>query len=885
MSGLRFRILGPLEIEGAAGPGVSYTPGAAKVRGVLGALLVNANGTVSVDSLIDELWQDDPPRTATTTLQVYVSQLRKIFRRAAPENGAPVLLTQPRGYRIRIDADQLDLTTFEGLYQRGREALEAGDHAAAAELQGRALALWRGPLLGDTPHGPLLDAASVRLLEARTAALEQRILADLQLGRHRDLIPELRSLVEEFPLREELHGQLMLALYRAGRQAEALRAYGALRRTLVNELAIEPGAPVQLLHQRILAGDRQLATPEPIGSPALALGSAAEPPVVHGLPPADPAFTGREDELAEIDRLLRAAPPGAFVALAGQPGVGKTALAVAAAHHSADAFPHGQLFLDLRPEPGRRLEPAAAISALLRRAGAPVPAGGDPADLHEALQQLLAGRRLLLVLDNVSSEAQLRPLLPTSAGSSAIVTGRRLPAGLDGVRPLVLDVLGPRAALAVFEAAAGPARAAEHPAAVAELLELCGGLPLAIRVGTAQLNARPHWSAESLAGRLRDRRSRLSELRIGGLDVRERLLSAYQDAGRTEQRTFRLLALLPDHFEPWAVSAVLGLDPHDRRTPVGTARLLDALADDHLLTADHDGPQPGRYRLPELLRLLAAERLAEEEGEDTVRAATRRLCDAYVRVAEEADAVLNPRQAGVRMARDNGGDAPSEWFARELGPLTQVVRQAYLAGLWEQTVRLTTALTGHLESHARWRAWEQTHTLALDAARQLGDRSGEARLLGSLGDLAWQHRRTAEARDRYEAARRVAEDCGDQVARSRALVGLADLWLDGGEVPEAAALLTAALAALPPGRPRERYHVLRAMALTALLAEGPTAARSRFTECLEIAQTLRDRRLEAHARRALRRLHDPDDDPAGCLEIRPGVWRLRSPAPLTPALV
>ncbi|MFJ9522984.1 BTAD domain-containing putative transcriptional regulator [Kitasatospora sp. NPDC101801] len=874
-----------MEIEGAAGPGVSYTPGAAKVRGVLGALLVNANGTVSVDSLIDELWQDDPPRTATTTLQVYVSQLRKIFRRAAPEDGAAVLLTQPRGYRIRIDADQLDLTTFEGLYQRGREALESGDHAAAAQLQGRALALWRGPLLGDTPHGPLLDAAAVRLVEARNAALEQRILADLQLGRHRDLIPELRSLVEEFPLREELHGQLMLALYRAGRQAEALRAYSALRRTLVNELAIEPGAPVQLLHQRILAGDQRLAVPAPTGPPAAVRGPATEPPVVLGLPPADPAFTGRGDELAEIDRLLRAAPPGAFVALAGQPGVGKTALAVAAAHHSADAFPHGQLFLDLRPEPGRRLEPAAAISALLRRAGAPVPVGADPADLQEALQQLLAGRRLLLVLDNVSSEAQLRPLLPTSAGSSAIVTGRRLPAGLDGVHPLVLDVLDPSAALAVFEAAAGPARAAEHPAAVAELLELCGGLPLAIRVGTAQLNARPHWSAESLATRLRDRRSRLSELRIGGLDVRERLLSAYQDTGRNERRTFRLLSLLPAHFEPWAVSAVLGLDPHDRRTPVGTARLLDALADDHLLAADHEGPRPGRYRLPELLRLLAAERLAEEEGEDTVRAATRRLCDAYVRVTEEADAVLNPRQPGVRMVRTPGSDAPSDWFARELGPLTQVVRQAYLAGLWEQTVRLATALTGHLESHARWRAWERTHTLALDAARQLGDRSGEARLLGSLGDLAWQHRRTAEARDRYEGARRVAEAAGDQVARSRALVGLADLWLDGGEVAEATALLTAALDGLPAGLPRERYHVLRAMALAALLADGPSAARSRFTECLEIAQSLRDRRLEAHARRALRRLHDPDDDPGGCLEIRPGVWRLRSPAPLTPALV
>ncbi|WP_407987782.1 AfsR/SARP family transcriptional regulator [Kitasatospora sp. CMC57] len=884
MSGLRFRILGPLEIEGAAGPGVSYTPGAAKVRGVLGALLVNANGTVSVDSLIDELWQDDPPRTATTTLQVYVSQLRKIFRRAAPENGTPVLLTQPRGYRIRIDADQLDLTTFEGLYQRGREALEAGDHASAAELQGRALALWRGPLLGDTPHGPLLDAASARLLEARTAALEQRILADLQLGRHRDLIPELRSLVEEFPLREELHGQLMLALYRAGRQAEALRAYGALRRTLVNELGIEPGAQVQLLHQRILAGDRQLASPEPTG-PALRLPRPTEPAVVHGLPPADPAFTGREDELAEVDRLLRSAPPGAFVALAGQPGVGKTALAVAAAHRSADAFPHGQLFLDLRPEPGRRLEPAAAISALLRRAGAPVPAGGDPDDLAEALQQLLAGRRLLLVLDNVSSEAQLRPLLPTSAGSGAIVTGRRLPAGLEGVRPLVLDVLDPRAALAVFEAAAGPVRAAENPAAVAELLELCSGLPLAIRVGTAQLNARPHWSAESLADRLRDRRSRLSELRIGGLDVRERLLAAYQEADPGERRTFRLLALLPDHFEPWAVSAVLGLDPHDRRTPVGTARLLDALADDHLVSADHDGSRPGRYRLPELLRLLAAERLAEEEGEDTVRAATRRLCDAYVRVAEEADAELFPRQVGGRITRTSGGDAPSDWFARELGPLSQVVRQAYLAGLWEQTVRLTTALTGHLESHARWRAWEQTHTLALDAARQLGDRSGEARLLGSLGDLAWQHRRTAEARDHYEAARRVAEDCGDQLARCRALVGLADLWLDADEVAEAVTLLAAALAALPPGLPRERYHVLRALALTALLAEGATPAHSRFTECLEIAQTLRDRRLEAHARRALRRLHDPDGDPADCLEIRPGVWRLRSPAPLSPALV
>lgn len=867
---MRFRILGPMEIEGSAGPGVLHTPQAAKLRVVLGTLLVRANQVVSVESLVTELWREEPPRTATATLHVYVSQLRKLLDAVDPARGRELLHTQPPGYRLSLTPDLLDLTAFEELYRLGREAMADGRYRRAADLQRRAIALWRGPLLSDTPHGPLLEGAAAQLAEAGGAALDQRIRADLELGRHHELIAELRSLAAEHPLREELHGHLMLALYRAGRQAEALQAFAELRKMLVAELAIEPGPPLQRLHRRILAGDPGLLrTAAETGSAetvredadgTASLGIAAG----TALPAADPVFTGRGAALAQVEELLRNAPAGSFVAVAGQPGVGKTAFALEVAHRSGPYFPDGRLFLDLQPEPGRPLPATKAISTLLRRRGVRLAHGAGAGELHDAWQEQLTDRQLLLVLDNADSEAQLRPLLPTTAGSSAIVTARRLPAGLGGIRPVLLDALDPEEARLLFTAAVGPEREAAEPAAVRELLELCGGLPLAVRVAAAQLTARPHWSVASLVDRLRDERFRLGELRIGELDTRAPLLRAYQDARPELRRAFRLLGLLPaGPFGRAAAGAVLGL------SPAGTTRLLDGLVDDRLLVA---GDRAG-CQLPELLRVLAVERLAEEESPQDIGDAIERLCAEYARAAGQVAAVLTH-------ARPSGDEPhePAAWFTRERDALVRAVRQAHGAGRWTAAVRLVAALDGHLETHAAWGAWAETHALALDAARRCGDRAAEARTLRSLGDLAWQQRRLEEAEEHYGLARRIAEETGHRTELSRALVGLAELRMDAGDGAAADALLTAALAADPgPGDPRARFDVLRALGFHALSAGDHARAHTRFTACLDLARTLHDRRLESFARRALRTARS---GPGHRLEVRPGVWRLHERRPL-----
>ncbi|MCC9311467.1 AfsR/SARP family transcriptional regulator [Kitasatospora sp. RB6PN24] len=856
-----------MEIEGGAGPGVSHTPKAAKLRALLGTLLVRANQVVSVESLVTELWQDEPPRTATSTLHVYVSQLRKLLATVDPARGRELLRTQPPGYRLALAPDLLDLSVFEGLHRLGREALADGRYHDAADLQSRAVALLRGPLLSDTPHGPLLEGAAAQLAEAGAAALDQRIRADLQLGRHHELIAELRSLATQHPLREELHGHLMLALYRAGRQAEALQAFAALRKLLVAELAVEPGPPLQRLHRRILAGDPGLLLPATgQGGSAAArngAGGTASPgaPAGAALPPADPVFTGRDTALARVEELLRQAPAGSFVAVTGQPGVGKTAFALEAAHRSGPAFPDGRLFLDLQPEPGHPLPATKAISTLLRRRGVRLAHGAGAGELRDAWQQQLMGRQLLLVLDNADSEAQLRPLLPTTAGSSAIVTTRRLPAGFGGIRPVLLDALDPEEARLLFAAAAGPERAAAEPAAVRELLELCGRLPLAIRVVAAQLTARPHWSAASLVDRLRDERFRLGDLHIGELDARTPLLRAYRDARPELRRAFRLLGLLPaGPFGRAAAGAVLGLPPAE------TARLLDGLIEDRLLVdADRAG-----HQVPELLRVLAVERLDEEESPQDIGDAIERLCEEYARTAEQVSAVLT----GARP----GGEEPPEpagWFTRERDALVGAVRQAHRAGRLTAAVRLVAALDGHLETHAAWDAWAETHALALDAARRCGDRGAEVRTLRSLGDLAWQQRRLEEAEEHYGLARRIAEETGQRAELSRALVGLAELRMDTGDGAAVEALLTAALAAAPdPAAPRARFDVLRALGFHALAAGDRTRAGTRFTACLDLARTLRDRRLESFARRALRTARS---GPGHRLEVRPGVWRLPGP--------
>ncbi|PZT75441.1 AfsR/SARP family transcriptional regulator [Streptomyces sp. AC1-42W] len=805
MGEVRFGILGPLEVSGGA-------PAAAKLRGVLGTLLVRANEVVSVDSLIDELWPESPPRTAATTLQVYVSHLRKALGTADPHHGRAMLVTRRPGYLARVTPDELDSTAFLALSRRGHRALREGDFAAAADFQRRALALWRGPLLSDIPHGPLLEGAAVRMDEARTTALDERVRAELHLGMHRELVPELHELAAEYPLREEFHTHLMVALYRCGRQAEALRVFTLLRQTLVDELGIEPGPESRRLQRLILAGDRELARPAPDARTTRGADRA--------LPRPDPSFAGRTGELATLDRLLRAAASGGggeVIAVTGMPGVGKTALAVEAAHRAADAYPGGPRLLDVR-----------AAGRL------PCPAPGT-----------------LLVVDGVAAEADVQPLLPL--GCTLLLTARRVPAGLPGLRTVLLGPWRPeetRGLARLFGAhdADGDHREDALRAQEAEeIAALCGRLPLAVRAAAAQLAARPHWTPATLLTRLRAEEGRLDALRCGDLDVRARLRAAYEDCDDERRRHFRLLSLLPPGpFDAERAAAALG---------TGTARALaalDTLADDRLVEADRDA-----WRLPELLRLLAAERLADEEDPQTVRAAVRRVCLAYAQDAADPRRTAGPDPA-----------APA-----------RLARTAYDAGLWELTVRLTDGLARCARPDAV--AEEASYALALDAARRCADRPAEARMLRRLAELAWRYRRFARARTLLGRALERARGCGDAEETGQALVGLAELLLDGGATDEAAQLLGPVLDA--PAATRARFDAARVRALVALAQEGPEAARNWFGTCLTLADALDEPALRMYARRSLRALDTGAGAGFAAVEVRPGLWRIHQGGPFAGA--
>ncbi|MEV5205172.1 BTAD domain-containing putative transcriptional regulator [Streptomyces sp. NPDC053720] len=889
---MRFRILGPLEVRAPRGTAGDLTPRAAKIRVVLATLLVRANEIVSVDSLIDELWGENPPRTATTTLQVYVSQLRKLLHEADAEFGRDALVTRPPGYELRIDPAQLDLTVFEELHGRSRELMEQQNHRTASDLQRQALGLWRGPLLSDTPHGPLLDATAVRLAEVRTAALEQCIRAELHLGRHRELIGELQSVVAELPLREEFHAHLMVALYRSGRQADALQVFGRLRRGLVDELAIEPGRSLQALHQRILVGDPALLTPAvraghtmasgpAAGSgrttgpgpaqeagPAVAPGSAAPRPhvpsggsTVARLPSPDELFTGREEELASLRDVL-GAPGGRLVIVTGAAGVGKTALALAVAHRTGDLF-DVPVFVRLRPDGHGPLDAVGVLAGVLRQFGV---RGALPERLDELRgipAELTDGRRVLLVLDGVVDAEQVRPVLSALPDCTVLVTCRRVPEGLAG-RVVCLDVPGVREARRLFVTAAGQSADAAESAECAGVVEACGRLPLALRAAAEALTGRSRLPLGGLAARLRDERTRLAELEAASPGFRARLCDALDGVGAAELRAFRLFGLLPaGPFAPDAAAAVLDTDVATARATTG------ALARARLLCAElPSAGRPERHHVPELLRLLARERLDAEEGPEVVRAALARLCAVFAKAVEEAGPSGPAAVDGVH---------PLEWFRLRLPALMAVARQAHAARLWAECLRLVDRMTGFLEVLGAWEERDACQGLALEAAQQLGDLAAQARLLRSLGDLAWQRRRPDTAGELYERALMAADVAGAEIERCRALTGLAGLRLDAGATDAAAALVPPALDSAPQD-PRTGFEAHRVLGLLALESGERDAAQGHFATCLTYATSLADARLESYARRRLGEFRSGGTAHPGWSEVQPGVWRLRTAA-------
>ncbi|MFI0241452.1 BTAD domain-containing putative transcriptional regulator [Streptomyces sp. NPDC016845] len=879
---MRFHLLGPLQVE-------PQTPSAAKLRTALATLLVGANTVVSTDSLVDELWGAAPPRTVTTTLQVYISQLRKLLGAGADDgSGRAFIETRPPGYVFHADPADLDLHAFEDQRARGEAAYSHGQFAAAGKALHAALGLWRGPALTGVVQGQRLEAAASHLQLLRMETLEQRIAVDGWLGRHRRLTGELTGLVGEYPLRETLHAHLIVALYRSNRQSEALAVYERIRRALAEEMGVDPGHALRELHQRVLRSEPIAHFDECLDGRAVVEVRSVPAPVVR-LPRPTPQLTGRAGQLDAAVAELRGddgADPVHVLGITGAAGVGKTAFAVELARRTADRHPDGQVFVSLRGADGEPLSARAVLLRLLRllRTGPECPSP-DPAagidELSDLLQVTVAGRLLLLVLDDASRAAQIEPVTSAATASTVVVTSRRPVTGLDGTRAFPLPPLTEDAAVELLRARAGVPVEVDSATHIARL---CGCSPLALRSAATALARRPRWSGAVLRTRLADERARLDVLGLGDQDVRGRLLTGYRELDGVERHAFRMLALAPrPDFAPWCAAALLDT------TPDRAEWALEGLVRAGLLTTRPSGGGQMRYASDELSRALAAELLAQRDPQES-RRATDRLCSGYRALARYADGLLSPgalesggTEAGERgrpgrlVPRQAVGASPLRWFSEERAGIAETLRRAHDAGLWRSTWTLAEPFLRYLEAGGEWEEWDGLARLALTAARRAGDPSAEASILCSQGALAWQRRQFVLAGTHYEAARCRALDASAPRAEARALVGMADVALGlNGSVKAQRIYARAALLCRGEGDLRGLVDAERGLAFAALRCGDLAVALQNLAECERAAGELGDRRWHAYARRTAAAL-GPGRAPGDPLELRPGVWEITEP--------
>lgn len=743
MGGLRYQVLGPLAVDR---DGVEVPLGGPRRRTLAALLLLDAGRPVPTDLLVRALWADDPPDTATAQVHNQVWRLRRAL-------GA-VVRTEPGGYRLDAGPGELDAQTFTGLVTAGREHA-AADPARAADLLGRALACWRGPAAVPELAAAEVRARAAELGELRTVVAEERADALIRLGRHRELLAELRQLVDAEPLRESSRALLMVALHRDGRRAEALAAYREGHSRLAAELGLDPAPALVRLHERILTGDPTLD--DPADGPA--------PPAPAAQLPAAPAdFVGRRAEVAAVLAGLATGPAGSagappLVVLSGAAGVGKTALALHAAARLRERAPDGQLYVRLGggAEP---LDPADVLARFLRALGEDprtMPAGTEErAALFRARTDR---RRLLVLLDDAAGEAQVRPLLPAGAGCRVLVTSRQRLAALDGVRHVEVGLFGAAEGVELVRRIIGPGRADAEPLEVARLVERCGGLPLAVRVAGARLVARPHWPVARLAELLADERHRLDELATGDLAVRPSLALSHRALDPTAGAGLRLLGTLdvPD-FAGWVMAPLLEL-------PLPAAEeVVERLVEARLLEAGPAGPGGVRYRFHDLVRSYARElATAEPDGAAEAAAARRRAYEGWLALADVATAGL---AAGFQ--RIDPGDSrrwavgpdlrrqlvpdPLAWCEAERVALVAVVGQAAADGCAGLARDLACTLARFLELREHLDEWRAVTVAALAAVRAAGDPVGEAHLLRSLGELHLDRDRYAEAVDCFDRA-------------------------------------------------------------------------------------------------------------------------------------
>lgn len=747
---IEFRVLGPLEVRA---DGTAVVIGAAKQRALLASLLLRANAVVTFNRLVTDVWGDRPPRHPRAALHTYVMRLRKSLDAAAPIKAAE------DGYLAVVDPDRLDLIRFRALVRRAEQARAAADTESESELLHEAVALWSGTCLADIQSDSLRNLAA-RLDEQRLVVLERRIDVDLELGRAEDVVSELTALTAQHPIREHLWKQLMLALFRCGRSAEALTAYQLATDRLRAELDAQPGPALRDLHQAILRDDHTLRI-EPRGPDKQSVLVPAQLPAMIG------DFFGRGELLDTATAGLlaqRTRPAEPVLVLSGPPGVGKTALAVRAAHSVRAEFPEGQLYANLR---GYATESALTagqvLPRFLRALGAEadrVPAG--PADQFALYQRLLAGRRLLVLLDNVAHAEQLRFLLVNQPGIATVVTSRGLLPGTIGNRPTRHVQLGPLSradSVQLLRSIVGEDRVAQEPEASAELAALCGDLPLALRIAAANAQSRTGLRLSDCVSMLRHG-NRLTELAIDGdadAAVRSAFDLSYRALEPGDQRVFRSLALIPGaDFTSQVVANLLDLAPDAAR------ERLRALAGASLVQVDSSD----RFSLHDLVRLYAKELAEGEDRAEARAAARRRLYDYYRLSAWTAARLLNPELSAddlgaVSVASEEtftGQADAAQWLNDEYGNLVSVVQSASRAGDNLVCWSVARALRGYFYFYHRRAEWVDVTQRALASVRGSGDDRLTAAVLDSAGVAYWALGEHEKAQQYYREALDLLDD-------------------------------------------------------------------------------------------------------------------------------
>jgi DNA-binding SARP family transcriptional activator len=796
---------------------------AGKQRAVLAALLARANHIVSFDELASAVWEGDPPQTARVTLRNYVKELRRLLGPAAQER----IVTRDPGYLAQFSEEELDILRFGALRRRGGVLVRKGEWRAAATVLAEALALWRGDPLADIPATPLHRDTASRLEQERLQALEWRVDADLHLGDHAGLVVELRELTAQHPLHERFHAQLMLALCRSGRAAEALDAYESARSVLSDTLGADPGPELRRLHAGILRGDAALWSVQsaagPARIPALAppvspgpggavAGGAATPSaanpaaiapsaiapsatVVAGaaaglggkgtrrpmvcprqLPASPRHFAGRAGDLAALSRLLDDSAVGPVICvIGGTAGVGKTALALRFAHQVASRFPDGQLYVNLRGfDPiGPPVTAQEAITGFLTALG--IDPQHVPATLDEQsalYRSLLADRRMLIVLDNARDAGQVRPLLPGGTECAVVVTSRDQLAGLvarEGAQPLPLDVLPAHDALSLLRQRLGGERIAAAPETADELVRLCARLPLALSVAAARAAAAPGLPLAWLVASLRDARHRLDGLSTGdsGSDVRAVLSWSFRYVGELAGRMFQLLGLHPgpDISAP-VMASLAGV------TTAEAEAALRELRDAHLVVEQ----VPGRFGCHDLLRSYAAEVAEHSLGPADRQSALHRMLDHYLRTAYAADRLLSATRDPITVVAPLAAVAVPDlgtvedalgWFHDERHVLLSAVTLAADCGLAAHAWQLAWCLVTYLDWQGHWADWEATQRVALLAARCARDAVGQAHAERQLGRLRLRRDSDAEAEAHLLRALGHFRHAGDCVGQAR----------------------------------------------------------------------------------------------------------------------